>query len=392
MKNKKIASIFGILLLVTIISGCVGKTEDSELGISIEELYKPVELIPIEELYKNPAEHEKFAADSRKYVVIDEKYYFFRGDDIFHIGSSKDSSGPDIAPITMWFSDTHVSEGEQIEVHAIVHNIGHTEVDAFKITFYDRYFAPGVDDPLVYPIGTELVESLASDETIEVLALWDTTKKVGMHQIYAKADSALSISESSERNNVWIEELEVYTNSPKVVVEEPLTDSVYSLGQEITLSGYGDDAQDGWIYDKDALVWSSSGELLGTGHELKISDFTEGRHEILFTVTDSDNNINSEQMVITINPSGYPNAIIESPEEGTYAEGEFMVLNGNGKRVSGEKLSKNAFVWTSSIDGMLGVGMYVTTSDLSVGSHTITLSVTDEDKISKIERRIIIGK
>ncbi len=41
-----------------------------------------------------------------------------------------------------------------------------------------------------------------------------------------------------------------------------------------------------------------------------------------------------------------------------------------------------AFAWTSNIDGVLGSGATLITSELSPGSHTITLVVTDSNAMS----------
>ena len=48
-----------------------------------------------------------------------------------------------------------------------------------------------------------------------------------------------------------------------------------------------------------------------------------------------------------------------------------------------------AFAWSSSIDGGLGNGETLNTSELSTGSHVITLQVTDSDGMSSQAQRTI---
>ena len=78
-------------------------------------------------------------------------------------------------------------------------------------------------------------------------------------------------------------------------------------------------------------------------------------------------------------PNAPPAAIISNPSDGnnTYAEGEEIGFGGSGNDPEDGHLSGNSFVWTSSRDGQIGTGESFTRDDLSVGTHTITLTVID---------------
>jgi hypothetical protein len=64
--------------------------------------------------------------------------------------------------------------------------------------------------------------------------------------------------------------------------------------------GYGYDLDDG-VLPGDVHIWSSNidGEI-GSGYEIALSTLSEGRHIIKLTVTDSDGNIASDTVSITI--------------------------------------------------------------------------------------------
>jgi len=71
-----------------------------------------------------------------------------------------------------------------------------------------------------------------------------------------------------------------------------------------------------------------------------------------------------------------PTATITSPSSGsTFTEGVTITFSGTGSCPEDGTLT---LVWTSSIDGQIDTGTSFTTSSLSVGAHTITLTVTSD--------------
>jgi sugar lactone lactonase YvrE len=73
-----------------------------------------------------------------------------------------------------------------------------------------------------------------------------------------------------------------------------------------------------------------------------------------------------------------PTAKISKPSGGaTYQKGESITFNGNGQDTEDGDLTGASLVWTSSRDGQIGTGTQVTVDSLSVGEHTITLTVND---------------
>ena len=76
---------------------------------------------------------------------------------------------------------------------------------------------------------------------------------------------------------------------------------------------------------------------------------------------------------------------VESPVAGAvFAEEQGFVLDSSGYDIESGLLAGSALSWTSSIDGNLGTGKFLVLSaaDLTLGSHTITLTATDSDQMT----------
>ena len=77
-----------------------------------------------------------------------------------------------------------------------------------------------------------------------------------------------------------------------------------------------------------------------------------------------------------------PTVSISAPGDGSSSEiGQSVTFTGSANDVEDGNLSAN-LSWASSIDGNIGSGASFSTSSLSLGSHTITASVTDSDSLS----------
>ena len=58
---------------------------------------------------------------------------------------------------------------------------------------------------------------------------------------------------------------------------------------------------------------------------------------------------------------------------------QMLLLRGQGYDMEDGILADDVLSWTSSLEGALGNGSSLTTSGLRVGTHTITLAVTDSN-------------
>ena len=89
----------------------------------------------------------------------------------------------------------------------------------------------------------------------------------------------------------------------------------------------------------------------------------------------------------------YPKATIIEPTKTHYLKGESITFEGKGKDKVGKTddsgkttwedvtIEGNDLLWSSNIDGQIGIGNDFEIDNLSVGPHTITLEATGYNKV-----------
>jgi len=93
-------------------------------------------------------------------------------------------------------------------------------------------------------------------------------------------------------------------------------------------------------------------------------------------VTDIGGLTGSDPIALTVTNVA-PIATVTAPPDGSSVEqGDPVTLTGTATDAEDGDLSAS-LSWVSDRDGLLGTGASVTRSDLSLGLHTITASVTD---------------
>lgn len=98
------------------------------------------------------------------------------------------------------------------------------------------------------------------------------------------------------------------------------------------------------------------------------------------SATDSDSNAS-------------PVAAIETPEDGSlYTYGDIITFTGTGTDSEDGTLFGTSLIWSSDLDGELGAGTGIEVSNLSLGDHSITLTVTDSSGISDSDEIVIYVK
>ena len=144
------------------------------------------------------------------------------------------------------------------------------------------------------------------------------------------------------------------------------------------MTAYWESGLDGLLSDVDAVP-NSAGEIEGFGY------LSEGEHPILLHVEDSTEKRSSESVVITVGPpNSAPLCEILTPESGAASQvGDSVVFTEN---VSDVDVPSD---WLSVIGAPTKMEISVSPhqipparfhffSDLSIDSHTITMTVTDE--------------
>ncbi|MEM9488550.1 MAG: hypothetical protein AAGC55_05370, partial [Myxococcota bacterium] len=134
--------------------------------------------------------------------------------------------------------------------------------------------------------------------------------------------------------------------------------------------------------DASANAWTDSGAI-------DLSAFAGQSAQIRFTFDSRDGVSNEftgwliDDVVVTAESScgggsnTAPSALINAPaNSATFTEGQTVSFAGSASDAEDGDIS-GALVWTSSIDGNIGVGGAFSTTALSVGSHTITATAGD---------------
>jgi hypothetical protein len=92
----------------------------------------------------------------------------------------------------------------------------------------------------------------------------------------------------------------VVKKSPEVLIVSPAANSHFFLNEMIILEGRGYDLEDGPLGD-DSFSWSSDADgTLGSGRVLSVDDLSSGEHTITLSGEDSDGNVESASINITI--------------------------------------------------------------------------------------------
>lgn len=82
-------------------------------------------------------------------------------------------------------------------------------------------------------------------------------------------------------------------------------------------------------------------------------------------------------------PNGAPTATITAPSaDARFLAGESVRFEGSGADPEDGSLTASALVWTSDRDGQFGTGASFTRTDLSLGTHRVTLVATDSEGAS----------
>ena len=194
------------------------------------------------------------------------------------------------------------------------------------------------------------------------------------------------------RDGVEVGSVSRYRNAPSISVSGPSSGDVFSNDGTVSVSWVGSDADgDDLVY---RVYYSTDGgstyRILSLTTEATSKSFSamllEGssRARIGVSVSDGTRSVFAETSVFSV--AGHaPEVWIESPAAGAvFAEEQGFVLDASGYDIEDGLLAASALSWTSSIDGNLGTGKFVvlSASDLTLGSHTITLTATDSDQMT----------
>ncbi len=182
----------------------------------------------------------------------------------------------------------------------------------------------------------------------------------------------------------------VSANAPTVTVTAPSTPTTWHAHETAEVSWRasdpdGDALTYALLYSHDAgASWTVlARHLTATRTTLAVDDLAGG-DAARFRVVASDGvrTATADSAAVSI-PGHAPTATILSPAaDDVIARGDLAVLTGGAVDREDGRVADASLTWTSDRDGPLGAGSRVTTSDLSAGTHTITLTATDADGVT----------
>jgi hypothetical protein len=161
--------------------------------------------------------------------------------------------------------------------------------------------------------------------------------------------------------------------TPLAVIDS-ISPSPARFSDEISFSGSGED-YDGIIV---AYEWTSSRDgFLSDEEDFSTTGLSGGSHNISLRVQDNSNRWSDyHNITLVVYPNSLPIAVIDSISPSPAEKGTTVFFNGTSSDSDGTIV---AYLWESSIDGELSTEEDFTTTNLSIGNHTITFMVQDDD-------------
>ena len=227
-----------------------------------------------------------------------------------------------------------------------------------------RFIGNATDDEEVLQYAWRIDENEVYNDTEPSFSYADLDK--GTYDVYFKA---------KDNYGLWSDEV-----SETLTIHKKPTATITSISpkpgittEEVRFRGYGTD--DGSIVQ---YSWNSSidGEFHnGSMSSADYSGLSAGTHTIYFRVLDNEG-VWSYEATETLVVHDRPTAVIEFITPNPALVGNMIVFQGNGT----DDGTIERYLWRSSIDDSIyyGPNSSCSSSELSVGAHTITLEVRDE--------------
>jgi len=206
--------------------------------------------------------------------------------------------------------------------------------------------------------------------------LTNSSLSVGTHTINATVSDFTGNSASST-HTITVNPI----GTPTVSISAPVDGDSFEEGTLITLSGNALDPEDGGL--SASITWTSDVYgIIGSGASISSSTVPIGFHIITASVTDSDGNIGSNSIGMTVTPpilANPPTVSITTPVNGDSFD-ESILVSFQGTASDPEDGVLTASIsWNSDFDGAFGLGGSLSMSSLATETHVITASITDSD-------------
>ena len=245
----------------------------------------------------------------------------------------------------------------------------------------------GSDVSIPFTVGGTATQGGANDFTVTASPVTITTGQ-------SSVDITITVNDDSETesnetviltlgtpsvgslgsSNVHTATIEDNDTPPVVTITAPLDGATEAMGTNITFTATAID-NDGDLSGN--LFWESDldGDI-GNGATFMYGGLSPGMHIITARVFDSDGLEGTDAIIINITNTA-PNVTITDPPDGLMVQEGANIMFAATAIDSEEGDLSPGLTWIASLDGGIGSGPSVNTAALSVGTQTVTASVTD---------------
>jgi serine protease AprX len=177
------------------------------------------------------------------------------------------------------------------------------------------------------------------------------------------------------------------TNQPPVAnagSDQTVADADGNGTQSVTLNGSASSDPDGTIT---SYAWSEGGSPIATGATSTVG-FAVGTHTVTLTVMDEDGATGTDQVVVIVRANQSPVAKAGPDQTVSDADGDgTQPVTLNGGSSSDPDGAITSYVWTES-GSQIATGASPTVG-FSVGTHTVTLTVTDNGGATATDQVVV---
>ena len=174
----------------------------------------------------------------------------------------------------------------------------------------------------------------------------------------------------------------IFIIPPDTIHADAGEDQTVMRGESVTLDASGSTDTKGTI---NKWEWKEGSIILSTKESFTKDDFVTGKHTIVLTITDDNNNSDTDSVVITVKTT----LTADAGEDQTVMEGESVTLDASGSTDNSGTINK--WEWKEG-DTILSTQESFTKDDFSVGVHTIVLTVGDSNDDTDSDTVVITVK
>lgn len=222
-----------------------------------------------------------------------------------------------------------------------------------------------------------------------------STLAVGAHVITLTAKDAQGLS-ATATVSLTVTAAPVVNQKAIVTITAPVSGATVVAGTAVTFTGSAIDPEDG-VLPPSSFVWTiqvNGGSVIGTGSSFTTTSLPLGTYTYTLLARDSQGLGSNKQGTITVTAAPVPNqvpvATITAPVNGlSVVQGTAVQFTGNGVDAEDGTLAGASLVWSTNLGGNIGIGASFSTNALIVGTHIISLTVTDSKGASHVATRAV---